>query len=266
VQKFLFVLFILQISFTKAQDHSASVQVQSFSLEAPQLHTTKTIRLYLPKDYTTSQKKYPVIYMPDGQNLFDIKTAYLGEWKIDETLDRLNAQVIVVGIDHGGDKRLEELTPFANAKYGGGKGDLYLEFLVNTLKPYIDSHYRTKTNAKNTALFGSSLGGLIAFYASLKYPEIYGKVGCFSPAFWINRDPLKALMEQTPTYTSRIYLLCGDQEGDDAMETDMHTIENWINTRRCSCKMKNKSVIIPGGQHNEKLWSEQFEKAYLWLF
>jgi len=248
------------------QESTASPQVQTFTLEAPQLQTTKKIWLYLPKDYAQSKQHYPVIYMPDGQNLFDAKTSYVGEWKIDETLDRLNAQVIVVGIEHGGEKRLEELTPFPNAKYGGGKGDAYLAFLVQTLKPYIDSHYRTKTNAKNTAIFGSSLGGLMAFYASIKYPDVFGKIGCFSPAFWINREPLNQLLAATKEYKARIYLFCGDQEGDDDMVKDMQATEYWINTQRCSCKKMNKSVIIKGGQHNEKMWSEQFEKAYLWLF
>jgi predicted alpha/beta superfamily hydrolase len=249
-----------------SQESTASPQVQTFTLEAPQLQTTKKIWLYLPKDYVTSNQKYPVIYMMDGQNLFDAKTSYVGEWKIDETLDRLNAQVIVVGIEHGGDKRLEELTPFPHAKYGGGKGDLFLEFIVQTLKPHIDTNYRTKSNLKNTAIFGSSLGGLMAFYASIKYPNVFGKVGCFSPAFWINREPLNQLLTATDAYKARIYLLCGDQEGDDDMIKDMQATEYWINTQRCSCKKMNKSVIIKGGQHNEKLWSEQFEKAYLWLF
>ncbi|MFM2230504.1 MAG: putative protein YbbA [Bacteroidota bacterium] len=260
---FLFFLFTLSVY---SQESTASPQVQSLTLEAPQLQTIKKIWLYLPKDYASSNQKYPVIYMMDGQNLFDAQTSYVGEWKIDETLDRLNAQVIVVGIEHGGDKRLEELTPFPHAKYGGGKGDLFLEFIVQTLKPYIDTNYRTKSNAKNTAIFGSSLGGLMAFYASIKYPDVFGKVGCFSPAFWINREPLNQLLTTTHAYKARIYLLCGDQEGDDDMVKDMQATEYWINTQRCSCKKMNKSVVIQGGQHNEKLWSEQFEKAYLWLF
>ena len=260
-----FLLYFYSLSFF-GQESTASPQVQSFPLEAPQLQTTKKIWLYLPKDYAQSKQHYPVIYMPDGQNLFDATTSYVGEWNIDETLDRLNAQVIVVGIEHGGEKRMEELTPFPHAKYGGGKGDNYLEFLVQSLKPYIDSHYRTKSQAKNTAIFGSSLAGLIAFYASIKYPNVFGKVGCFSPAFWINREPLNQLLAETKEYKAKIYLLCGDQEGDDAMVKDMQATEYWINSQRCSCKKMNKSVIVKGGQHNEKMWSEQFEKAYLWLF
>ena len=110
--------------------------------------------------------------MHDAQNLFDTKTSFAGEWNVDEKLDSLSAQVIVVGIENGGEKRLEELTPYKNYNYGGGNADNYLEFIVNTLKPEIDKKYRTKPNAKNTTIMGSSLGGLTSFYAVIKYPEI----------------------------------------------------------------------------------------------
>lgn len=103
--------------------------------------------------------------MHDAQNLFDAKTSYSGEWNVDEKLDSLKAQVIVVGIEHGNEKRIDELTPFKNEKYGGGNANNYLEFIVKTLKPYIDKNYRTKTKAKSTILFGSSLGGLVSFMA-----------------------------------------------------------------------------------------------------
>lgn len=204
--------------------------------------------------------------MHDGQNLFDAKTSYVGEWNVDETLDSINAKVIVIGIEHGGDKRIEELTPFPHAKYGGGKADDYLDFLVNSLKPHIDKTYRTKTNAKNTAIFGSSLGGLISFYAALKYPEVFGKVGCFSPAFWFNRNELNELMQKTSTFKTKIYFLCGDNEGDADVVPDMQNVVKWVNSMRCECKKLNKSVIVKGGQHNEKLWRENFKNAYLWLF
>ena len=99
--------------------------------------------------------------MHDAQNLFDAKTSFAGEWNVDKTLDSLKAQVIVIGIEHGNEKRGDELTPFPNKKQGGGKADDYLDFIVNTLKPYVDKNYRTKTNASNTVIFGSSLGGLV---------------------------------------------------------------------------------------------------------
>ena len=265
--KSIFALFLFLI-FTvgNAQQSTASKQVSTFTINAPQLKTTKKIWVYLPKNYSTSSKKHPVIYMHDAQNLFDVTTSYVGEWNVDETLDSINAQVIVIGIEHGGEKRIEELTPSKHEKYGGGNADNYLDFIVTTLKPFVDKTYRTKSNAKNTSIFGSSLGGLVSFYAALKYPIVFGKVGCFSPAFWFNRKEITNLLEQTPTFKTKVYFLCGDSEGDDDVIKDINSIEHLVNTKRCECKMLNKKVIVKGGQHNEKLWRESFKKAYLWLF
>ena len=270
------VVLLLHIVCANAQDRNqqeesskqstASKQVSTFTIEAPQLKTTKKIWVYLPKNYATSTKKFPVIYMNDAQNLFDATTSYAGEWNVDETLDSINAQVIIIGIEHGGDKRIEELTPFPHPKYGGGKADAYLDFMVTTLKPYVDRNYRTKSNAKNTAIFGSSLGGLVSFYAALKYPTVFGKVGCFSPSFWFNRKEITTMLEQTPTFKTKVYFLCGDNEGDDDVIRDLNSIEQLVNSKRCECKMLNKKVIVKGGQHNEKLWRESFKKMYLWLF
>ncbi|HKO75981.1 MAG TPA: alpha/beta hydrolase-fold protein, partial [Flavobacterium sp.] len=250
---YLIPLFLF-LSKTTAQESTASKQVSTFTIEAPQLKTSRKIWLYLPKNYETSTKKYPVIYMHDAQNLFDAKTSFAGEWNVDEKLDSLNAQVIVVGIENGGDKRLEELTPYKNEKYGGGNADKYLEFIVNTLKPEIDKKYRTKTNAKNTTIMGSSLGGLVSFYAVIKYPDIFGKAGVFSPAFWINRKDINDYMSNSKKLKAKIYFLCGDSEGDDdSMVTDLNHMEKLLNTNRCYCLHLNKKVIVNGGHHNEKL-------------
>jgi predicted alpha/beta superfamily hydrolase len=255
------VLFVANTVFS--QQSTASKQVTNFTIEAPQLQSTKKIWLYLPKDYAASKKKYPVIYMHDAQNLFDAKTAYAGEWNIDEKLDSLNAQVIVVGIEHGNEKRTEELTPYKNEKYGGGNGDAYLEFIVKTLKPQIDRTYRTKTNESATVIMGSSLGGLISYYALLKYPEVFGKAGVFSPAFWINPE-IFDLTKTTRKLNSKIYLLCGDNESKE-MVPDVHKMEILISDKRCSCMHLTRKRIIKGAQHNEKLWRDNFVKVYLWL-
>ncbi|PJJ08935.1 putative alpha/beta superfamily hydrolase [Flavobacterium sp. 1] len=262
---FLIPLFLF-LSKTNAQERTASKQVSAFTIEAPQLKTSRKIWLYLPKNYETSTKKYPVIYMHDAQNLFDAKTSFAGEWNVDEKLDSLNAQVIVVGIENGGEKRIDELTPYKNAKYGGGETDKYLEFIINTLKPEIDKKYRTKPNAKNTTIMGSSLGGLTSFYAVIKYPEVFGKAGVFSPAFWINRKEINDLTSNSKKLKAKIYFLCGDSEGDDdSMVKDLNNIELLLNTNRCYCLHLNKKVIVKGGHHNEKLWRDGFTNAVLWL-
>ncbi|GEP51321.1 hypothetical protein FNO01nite_19930 [Flavobacterium noncentrifugens] len=247
-----------------AQESTASKQVSTFTIDAPQLHSTKKIWVYLPKNYKASAKKYPVIYMHDAQNLFDAKTSFVGEWNVDESLDSLNAQVIVIGIEHGNDKRIDELTPYKNAKYGGGNADAYLEFIVKTLKPEVDKKYRTKTNANNTAIMGSSLGGLVSYYAALKYPEVFGKAGVFSPSFWFS-DEIYKLTENTKKIKTKIYFLCGDNE-DAEMIPDMKKTEKLLDEKRCYCLHLTKETIVKGGQHNEKLWREHFVNAYLCLF
>ena len=260
------ILFFLISTNIIAQESTVSKQVSTFSIDAPQLQTSKKIWIYLPKNYSTSKKKFSVIYMHDAQNLFDEKTSYSGEWNIDEKLDSLHAQVIVVGIEHGNEKRLAELTPYKNEKYGGGKADNYLQFIVKTLKPQIDKTYRTKTKKKNTIIMGSSLGGLTSFYATLKYPEVFGKAGVFSPAFWINRKEIFELEEQNKKQKTKYYFLCGDKEGDDdSMVSDLNKMEYIINTKRCYCLNLNEKKIVKGGQHNEKLWRDGFVKAILWL-
>lgn len=246
-----------------AQEPVVSRQVSTFTIKAPQLNTEKKIWLYLPESYATSNKKYSVIYMHDAQNLFDNKSAYAGEWNVDEKLDSLQAQVIVVAIEHGNEKRMEELTPFKNDKYGGGKADDYLDFIVTTLKPHIDSTYRTKIAAKNTIIMGSSLGGLVSFYATLKYPKVFGKAAVFSPSFWFSNEIYNYTQSQNKI-KSKIYFMCGDKESDD-MVTDLNKMETLINSKRCYCLNLNEKKIVKGGQHNEKLWRDGFVQAIQWL-
>lgn len=257
-----FIFIFLWMIYGNAQS-TASKNVSTFTIEAPQLKTTKKIWIYLPENYSASAKKYSVIYMHDAQNLFDAKTSYVGEWNVDEKLDSLKAQVIVVGIEHGNEKRIEELTPFKNEKYGGGKADNYLEFIVKTLKPYIDKNYRTKTKAKNTIIFGSSLGGLVSYYGALKYPEVFGKAGVFSPSFWYTND-IYTFTEKIPKIKTKFYFLCGDKE-DENMVKDMTKMEKLLDTKRCYCFHLTKSKVVKGGEHNEKLWRDGFVKAVLWL-
>ena len=265
MKKYLIFCFTLFYFNLFGQASSASQQVSTFEIDAPQLNCKKKIWVYLPKSYAVNTaKKYPVIYMHDAQNLFDNNTAYAGEWNIDETLDSIDANVIVIGIEHGNEKRLDELTPFKNAKYGGGNGDKYLDFIVKTLKPYIDKTYRTKPLKSNTAIFGSSLGGLISYYAGLKYPDVFGKIGVFSPAFWYSNEIFE-LTKNTKKLKAKIYFMCGDNE-DAEMVRDLNKMVYLVDSIRCHCLGLTKTEIIKGGQHNEKLWRENFKKAYLYLF
>lgn len=260
---FFFFIFSVLIFSGRAQESTASKNVSTFTMEAPQLKTTKKIWVYVPENYAASDQRYSVIYMHDAQNLFDAKTSYVGEWNVDEKLDSLKAKVIVVGIEHGNEKRIDELTPFKNEKYGGGNADNYLDFIVKTVKPYIDKNYRTKPKARNTIIMGSSLGGLVSYYAILKYPEVFGKAAVFSPSFWFSKD-IYTLTEKTPKIKTKIYFLCGDKE-DEKMVQDMTKMERLLDTKRCYCLHLTKSKIVKGGEHNEKLWRDSFVGALSWL-
>jgi alpha-glucosidase len=262
--KYLFILLsILTLNKLDAQS-TASKQVTKFAIATPQLDTIKNIWVYLPKNYENSEKSYPVIYMHDAQNLFDIKTSYVGEWQVDEYMDELTKnESIIVGVEHGNEKRVDELTPYKHEKYGGGKGDDYLNFIKNTLKPHVDSTYKTKPQAKNTTIFGSSLGGLISFYAVIKYPETFGKAGVFSPAFWINPEIFELVGSTEIPESSRFYFLAGTAEG----ETMIPKLDEMITLLKIKGVKENQieSHSIEGGQHNEKFWAEHFGKAYQWL-
>lgn len=248
---------------------SRNVHVLNENFEIPQLNTKRRIWIYLPEDYSTTKKKYPVIYMHDGQNLFDELTAYSGEWKIDETLDQLfkkKKSFIVVGIDHGEDERINDYGPWNNPKYGGGNGKLYADFLANTLKPYIDKHYRTLSSAKNTGLIGSSLGGLISLYTGIEYPTKFGKLGVFSPSTWFTKVQLfEFLNHQTKRdIKSKFYLYGGHLEGDHLIE-DLDEVSQTLQQKGIS----KKNIIInteKSGTHKEEFWAKEFPKAIDWLF
>lgn len=255
------VAFLFTFQNMESQESTASKQVSNFIIEAPQLKASKKIWIYLPKNYTETKKKYPVMYMHDAQNLFDKSTSFSGEWNVDESLDSLNAEVIVVGIEHGNKKRIEELTPYKNEKYGGGNADNYLDFIVNTLKPHIDKTYRVNKKAEVTTIAGSSLGGLVSYYALLKYPEVFGKGIIFSPSFWFTND-IYSLTEKSPKMNTKMYFLCGDNE-DEAMVKDLNKMTDLLK-RKVNNFSQIQIQVIEGGQHNEKLWREAFAKAYLW--
>jgi len=256
-----------QDNFAKTEkSHTASRQVHILSdkFEIPQLGRQRRVWIYLPAGYQSSKRKYPVIYMHDGQNLFDDFTSGYGEWGIDEIMDKFpdKKECIVVGIDHGGDYRITEYDPY-DSKYGKGRGGDYTDFIVKTLKPYIDKHYHVKTGPGNTTIAGSSMGGLISMYAALKYPGVFGNAGIFSPAFWIAPQIYAyAQNAKLPPY-SRFYFVCGDAESD-SMVTDMQKMADIIRSKQKS-NASAPVVIIKGAIHNEKQWNGDFPGFYNWL-
>lgn len=247
---------------------AANVKIMSTDFFMPQLDRYRRIWLFFPPDYETSGLNYPVLYMHDGQNLFDAQTAFAGEWEVDETLNSLAAQgqkvPLVVGIDNGGGNRLGEYTPWSNAQYGGGDGEKYMQFIVETLKPYIDQHYRTLPDRGNTALMGSSLGGLISHFGGLNYQNVFSKAGLFSPSYWFS-DSIWMFTHQTGKQDDmRFYQLCGSNESAGMVGDMQRMNDSLVSIGFSQDNIFNK--VVPGGQHNEKLWREAFGDAYLWLF
>lgn len=251
------------ISQKKKHSASENVSIMDSAFFMSELDRTRKIWLYLPPDYSSSKKSYPVLYMHDGQNLFDEATSYSGEWGVDEFLDSIflkgKKEVIVVGIENG-PKRMSEYNPWEFKNFGKGEGDKYVDFLVKNLKPYIDKHYRTFSNKKNTFIAGSSMGGLISLYAVLKYPTVFGGAGIFSPAFWTASGIDSAVIARSKKMNSKLFFYAGGKEGD-AMVPDMKRIEKEIRENSVS---PVKEIIDPQQKHNETAWRKYFPGFYKW--
>ncbi|MEO7291584.1 MAG: alpha/beta hydrolase-fold protein [Ginsengibacter sp.] len=252
--------------FKTERKHTASshVSILDSAFNMPQLNRTRRIWIYLPADYATTKKRFPVIYMHDGRNLFDEATSGFGEWGVDECLDSLFKQgkkeCIVIGIDNGA-KRMNEYNPYELKPYGNGEGDKYVDFLANTLKPYVDKNFRTLSNKKNTFIAGSSMGGLISLYAVIKYPSVFGGAGIFSPAFW-TAPKLEDELNKTPKkINSKLYFYAGGKESD-IMIPNMQKIEADIKAISSS---KIYERTDADAKHNEAAWRKYFPEFYKWI-
>ena len=261
---FSFLIVILTVLPTMAQS-TASKNISTFSIQAKQLDTIKKIWVYLPESYSSNNKNFPVLYLQDAQNLFDKSTSFVGEWRVDESLDSLNLDLIVIGIEHGNAKRIDELTPYPHPEYKGGKADSYLDFIMNTLKPHVDSLYHTSSSAENTFIGGSSLGGLFSYYATLKHPDVFGKAIVFSPSFWYSQDifDLTTNLTSDKLFTNQFYFRAGEKESETMIPL-MYKMKELLSTKLASNTQINIDSI-PDGEHNEKLWSKSFADAAIWL-
>lgn len=230
---------------------------------SPQLDNERGIRILLPRDYFKSNRRYPVLYMQDGQNLFEAKTAAFHDWKIPKTMDQLplKRQVIVVGIDNT-PGRMDEYSPYRRGKHGG-KGDLYVRFIVETVKPFIDREYRTLPDRANTGIAGSSMGGLIALYAALKYPSVFGRAGILSPSIWFN-PKIMALAQQQMGIQSRLYVVASRTESR-SMETTLQNLY-WAFKNNGYDDEHLRVVIRNRGRHSETFWAREFKTMMEWLY
>lgn len=254
----------------KQSTATKNVHILDTAFFMPQLARHRRITIYLPESYSSTRKKYPVLYMQDGQNVFDEKTAYAGEWGIDKTLNALGSQMgesIVVAVDNGGEKRMSEYSPYDFTTSGtyaskkiSGEGDLYADFLVKTLKPFIQKKYRVKKCRKYQAIAGSSMGGLISFYTMLKYPKAFGAAGVFSPAFWIAPQLKNSISVKAKNVKGRIYFYAGKQEGS-RMVPDMLAVFEQMSKHS---KAEMTTVIRTDGTHSEAQWRQEFPLFYKW--
>ena len=249
-----------------------NVRILDTAFFIPQLNRTRRVWVYLPPTYNSSTKKYPVLYMHDGQNVFDDATSFSGEWGVDEAIDTLGLkykECIVVGIDNGGDKRLNEYCPYdfslngiaANNRSNVGEGGKYVDFLVKTLKPLVDKKYRTLKDSKNTFTAGSSMGGLISMYAVLKYPKVFGGAGVFSPAFWVGPKIFDDIKAKGKKVNAKIYFYAGDEEGESMVPMTLRA----FNEMHKISRSKMCEVIRAGGKHNEARWRYEFPLFYEWI-
>lgn len=251
----------------KTSTASVSVHILTPPLNMPGLDRQRTIRVYLPPGYQDANRRFPVLYMHDGQNLFDAATSYAGEWGVDESMDALAKshalELIVVGIDNGQEKRMSELSPWPNERFGIAEGDKYMDFVVKTVKPFIDARYRTKPDREHTGIMGSSMGGLISHYAIHRYSDTFSKAGIFSPSYWYSSKVYDFTKANPLPSDARLYLLAGGKEGQQTAD-DMNRMVALMREARKGQPIY--SAVVPEGKHNEAFWRTEFPKAVVWLF
>jgi predicted alpha/beta superfamily hydrolase len=244
--------------------------------EIPVLGKHRRVAVMLPHNYDSDpDKRYPVLYLQDGQNLYEDEAPF-GTWAVDKRLALLAAEgfgdVIVVAIDHAEQYRIKEFSPFLHPKLGQGEGDLYINFIVEELKPFIDSRYRTLPTRENTGIGGSSMGGLISIYAGFLRPDVYGKLMIFSPSLWVSDQIFNYARHYLPYQTTRIYLYGGEQEGRGSDIGNFMKMMHGMKEELEQVSLRHPKTIEimfssnPVGKHSEYYWGVEFPKALKWLY
>jgi len=244
------------------------------------LDNDRDVLVYLPPGYdATKSRRYSILYLHDGQNLFDGATSFIPgqEWRVDETAQALIAAakiepLIIVGVYNNKD-RINEYTPAADAKYKmGGKADLYGRMLVEELKPFIDAQYRTKKEARHTGLGGSSLGGLASLYVALKYSNVFGRVAVVSPSVWFaNKQIVRYVDAQPKKPKVRIWMDIGTKEGRTGEEAqqavnDARLLKETLVKKGWKVTKDLSYFEAAGAEHNEVAWAARVESILTFLF
>ncbi len=229
---------------------------------SPQLANRRDIVVYLPPSYMFSERRYPVLYMQDGQNLFDAATSYSGEWHVDETMEALavrDLEAIVVAIPNAGIERIDEYGPFVDRHGRGGRGSLYVRWIVETLQPLIDRSFRTLLQARYTGIMGSSMGGLISMYAWLEHPERFGFAGAMSPSLWFGQREMLRMLRAASTIPGRMYLDVGT--GESVMMVKDVRSARGVLRRKGFDEHSLRYVEALDAPHHESAWGSRFGAA-----
>jgi predicted alpha/beta superfamily hydrolase len=233
------------------------------ALWSPQLENEREILVYLPPSYGSGERRYPVLYMHDGQNLFDQATSFAGEWHVDGTMEMLGQrgiEAIVVAIPNMGSARLDEYSPFRDPKMGGGKGDLYLDFVVETLKPIIDRDFRTHPDRIHTCIAGSSMGGLISLYAFFRNADVFGVAGVMSPALWFAEGAIFGYVEEASFSAGKLYLDIGTREGQQTV-ANVRRLRDMLTRKGYRLRRDLFYVEESGAGHEEAAWRRRIRFA-----
>jgi predicted alpha/beta superfamily hydrolase len=222
--------------------------------------------IYLPDDYETAGKRYPVLYMFDGHNVFfDEDATYGKSWGMGEFMKQSGKDLIIVAVEcnHEGNKRLEEYSPvdfeFPDVGTVPGRGKEYMKWMIEDLKAYIDKTYPTLADREHTALAGSSMGGLMALYGVCEYNDTFKKAACISPSFWMSKDKVLDIVTKADIATdSAVYINYGSLElpNHPASSEALIAVARLLLTRRVNTHFQ----IVPGGIHNESSWEKQIPK------
>ncbi len=237
--------------------------------EIPQLEQERKIYALLPHDYDDTDKTYPVLYLQDAQNLFDEHAPY-GNWAIDKHMAELarrgKGDLIIIAIDHGGRERISEYSPYYHREFGEGKGKSYSAFIIETLKPYVDAHYRTKPHRDYNGIGGSSMGALISAYIGIVYPAHFSKLMIFSPSFWYSDEIYFDAFKYNYVMPMRAYIYAGEKESI-YMSQHIHRFREALAHGDFSSKLtKFRISINEEGEHNEYYWGKAFNAAITWLY
>lgn len=238
----------------------------SDEFEIPQLNKTRKIWALLPHDYENSSESYPVMYLQDAQNLFN-EEAEFGNWEIDKKLAVMSeykiGKIIIIAIEHAKEDRIKEYN-VGTTILGKGQGKKYIKFLTETLKPFVDSNFRTKTEREFTGMGGSSMGALVSIFSGIRYPDVFGRLMIFSPSLWVG--PKLKIKNGEKAQDTKIYLYAGGDESGTMISQVQNFKNQMIEDGFVANKMKIKLSINKLGQHSEVFWSDEFPKAIEWLF